>query len=67
MHKCKKCTVEKREKTMMERYGVAHALQNKELKKKKEDVCEEKYGNKVPSVTEKMKEKIKESNLKNME
>jgi len=52
---------------MMERYGVAHALQNKELKKKKEDVCEEKYGNKVPSVTEKMKEKIKESNLKNME
>jgi len=37
IHKCVKCTVEKREATMIARYGVKSALQNSEIKKKKDD------------------------------
>ena len=38
-----KCSKEKQANTMMERYGVAHALQSKELLNKAQDTWEKKY------------------------
>jgi hypothetical protein len=35
-YKCVKCTVEKREATMLERYNVRSALHSKEIKEKKD-------------------------------
>jgi hypothetical protein len=42
--KCVRCTVEKRAATMMERYGVAHPLQSKELHARWKKTRDEKYG-----------------------
>lgn len=63
-HKCKKCTVEKREQTMIERYGVKNALQSNSLKEKKNKTCLDTYGNEVVSKTLYSKEKTKSTNLK---
>ena len=45
-NKCVKCTVEKREKTMLERYGVRSALHSTEIKNKKDSTCLKVYGSK---------------------
>ena len=62
-HKCVRCTVEKREATMLRKHGVKNALQSKALKEKKDKTCLEKYGDVVPSKTEEIKTKIKENNM----
>ncbi len=62
-HKCKKCTIEKREQTMIARYGVRSALHSKEIKDKKDKSCLEKYGDSVVSKTNYAKGKVKETNL----
>ena len=63
-HKCKKCTVEKRQATMMEKYGVANALHSAAIKEKKNKTCLDTYGNVVVSKTTFAKEKVKKTNLK---
>ena len=62
-YKCMKCTVEKREQTMLARYGVRNALHSKEIKEKKDATCLEKYGNTVVSKTNFAKNKVRETNL----
>lgn len=64
-HKCKKCTVEKREATMIARHGFRSALHSPEIKKKKDETCLRVYGNVVVSKTEEMKNKVKETNMRN--
>ena len=61
-YKCKKCSVEKRENTMMERYGVRSALHSKSMKDKKDATCLKIYGNVVVSKTEGAKNKVKNTN-----
>ena len=61
-YKCKKCSVEKRENTMMERYGVRSALHSKSMKDKKDATCLKIYGNAVVSKTEGAKNKVKNTN-----
>ena len=39
-----KCTRDKQKKTMMERYGVEHSLQSKQIYEKFENTLEERYG-----------------------
>ena len=41
---CQKCKTVKRKKTMLEKYGVEHALQNKKFMKKAKNTMLEKYG-----------------------
>jgi hypothetical protein len=62
-HKCKRCTVEKREATMMLRYGERSALHSKEIKERREKTCLEKYGSIVPANTDEIKKKTRESNM----
>jgi len=63
-YKCPKCTVEKREATMLARYGAKSALQCSSLKEKKDKACLEKFGTKNPSTTQEIKEKIIQMNIK---
>lgn len=63
-HKCPRCTVEKRQATMIARHGFANALQSPEIKKKKDDTCLKLFGNVVVSKTEEMKNKVIQTNLK---
>jgi hypothetical protein len=63
-HKCKKCTIDKRNATMLERYGVVYALQSNTIKQKKNNTCLDKYGEVVVSKTTFAKEKVKTTNLK---
>ena len=46
---------------MLNKYNVEHALQSEELKEKKENTCLEKFGDKVPSKTKFIKDKMKET------
>lgn len=62
-HKCKKCTVEKREQTMLARYGTRSALHCEAIKNKKDNTCLNKYGNSVVSKTDYAKDKVKSTNL----
>ncbi len=62
-HKCPRCTVEKREKTMMERYGAKNALHTDQFKEKKKKTSIEKYGVAHSFASETVKQKIKETNL----
>lgn len=55
----KECTVKKRQNTMKERYGVAHALQNPELRKKAEQTSIERFGVAHAAQSEEIKEKEK--------
>jgi hypothetical protein len=64
VHKCSKCTVEKREATMMARYGAKSALQCSSIKEKRENTCLDKFGTKVPSKTKEIKEKTIQTNIK---
>jgi len=64
IYKCKKCTVEKREQTMVSRYGVRSALHSKQIKERKDATCLQLFGNVVVSKTEEMKNKVIETNLK---
>jgi hypothetical protein len=43
-HSCKKCTIEKREATMLERYGAKSALKCPDFKQKREQTCLQKFG-----------------------
>ena len=43
-HKCIACTVEKRQATMLKRYGVINALHSKEIIERRNKTCMEKYG-----------------------
>jgi hypothetical protein len=62
-HKCKKCTIEKREATMLKRYGVVSALQSASIKEKKNKSCLNKYGVEHTFAHESVKEKIKKTAL----
>ena len=62
-HKCPRCTVEKREKTMMERYGARSALLSDQFKEKKKATSLERFGVEHGSQTEHCKQKTKETNL----
>lgn len=56
----KECTQKKREATMIERHGVAHALQNKELLKKAENTTLERFGVKHAAQSDEVKQKVRE-------
>ena len=58
-HKCKKCTIEKREATMLERHGVRSALQSNTIKDKKKKTCLDTYGVEHTFALDSVKEKIK--------
>jgi hypothetical protein len=62
-HKCVRCTVEKRQATMIERHGVVNALHSAKFKAKKNKTCLEKYGAEHSFANEEVKQKIKETNL----
>ena len=47
-YKCTKCAVEKREQTMMNKYGVRSALHSKEIKDKKDATCLHLFSFKTP-------------------
>jgi hypothetical protein len=58
--------VEKRKQSNLEKFGVEHALQNKEIHNKFEKTCLRKFGVKNPYQSKTIKNKIKETNLKNL-
>jgi hypothetical protein len=62
-HKCKKCIVEKRQATMMEKYGVKNALHSTAIKEKKNKTCLDTYGVVHTFSHESVKDKIKKTNL----
>jgi len=65
---CKSCvTIEslpKQRATMLEKYGVEHASQNKEIRNKIKEGFIEKYGVDNPSKLQEIKDKQKKTNLK---
>jgi len=64
-YKCPKCTVEKREATMLARYGAKAALHCSSIKEKREKTCLEKFGTKdILNVNKEVKQKKKETMLK---
>ena len=63
IHKCKLCTVEKRNATMMTRYGVIGALSLKEVRERKNATCLKKYGTTHSFQNEEIKKKCKETML----
>lgn len=63
LHNCPRCVVEKREATMLARHGVKSALYSKEIMKKKNETCLERYDTIHPSQTDEVKQKIIQSNL----
>jgi hypothetical protein len=64
---CKRCvtiaSLSKQKATMVEKYGVEHASQNKEIRDKIRDGFIEKYGVDNPSKLQKIKDKQKKTNL----
>jgi len=62
-HKCVRCTVEKREATMILRFGVANALHSKEIKEKKDKTCLALYGTTNLFENKEIQKKRKETNL----
>ena len=66
---CKKCSNEitnkKRQETCLEKYGVYHAIQNKEIQKKIENTNILKYGGKSPANSREVQEKIKKTTFEN--
>jgi hypothetical protein len=48
-YKCRKCSENKRKKSLQDKYGVDYPIQNKEIKKKIECKLKEKYGVDNPS------------------
>jgi hypothetical protein len=62
-HKCKQCTVEKREATMMLRYGALSALQSKEIKDRRNKTCLEKFGTTNLFSNDEIKKKRIETNI----
>jgi hypothetical protein len=65
---CKHCTnktrIERKNKTMIERYGVINPLQNKEIQHKQQLSMIEKYGAANPLQINIIREKIRETNIK---
>lgn len=61
----KKCTVALREQTMLERYGVSHALQSPDFLAKSEATQLEKYGVKHAAQNKEVKEKSRQRFLDN--
>jgi hypothetical protein len=65
---CKDCTnkirIERKNKTMIEKYGVVNPLQNNELRKKQQLSMIEKYGASNPLQINIIREKIRETNIK---
>lgn len=66
---CHKCSMIKKKKTCLERYGVEYSLQDKNVREKIKKTCIEKYGSECYLTTneylnnEKIKEQIKEKNI----
>ena len=50
-------------KTNLEKYGVEHALQSKEIQNKAKETCKERYGVEHPAQSNIVKEKLKLSNF----
>jgi hypothetical protein len=63
-HTCKKCIVEKREATMLQRYGAKSALKCPDIKQKREQTCLERFGNIVPTKVQEVKDKMVETTRK---
>lgn len=63
-HSCKKCTIEKREATMLQRYGAKSALKCPDIKQKREQTCLKKFGNIVPTKVQEVKDKMVETTRK---
>ena len=59
----KQQTLEKRKRTLLEKYGVENAAQFEDLKLKREKTCLEKYGCKHALQNKKVREKISQTNL----
>jgi hypothetical protein len=62
-YKCGKCTIEKRQRTMMIRYGVTSALHSDDIKAKKKSTCIEKFGVEHSFASEEVKKKCKKTLL----
>ncbi|MCD8211649.1 MAG: hypothetical protein LUC17_01305 [Oscillospiraceae bacterium] len=59
----KEANREKAEKTMLDRYGVKHPLQNKQIKQKAEDTLMMHYGVSTPMKNTELQEKSKKTSL----
>ena len=55
---CQKCAVDKHEKTMLEKYGVKHALQVEKFKDKAKETWLENYGVDHPAKCKKIRDKF---------
>ncbi len=60
---CKYCTVNTRNKTMLEKYGVVNAFQSKDLMEEAKKTLKEKYGVDNPAKSKQIQDKIKQTNL----
>ena len=58
---CSKCSILKREKICIERYGVKNYVQTEEFKTKSKETCKEKYGEEFYQKTKDYVKKIKET------
>lgn len=57
---CPECKFDKMKKTMLEKYGVEHALQHSDIKNKMKNTCLDKYGVEYASQNFEIKNKIKQ-------
>lgn len=62
---CVQCSMLKRNKTNLKKYGTFCVLQNEEIKNKIKSTCIEKYGVENPSQSSEIKQKKIETSLKN--
>lgn len=63
-YSCQKCKSIKRKKTMLEKYGCEHALQNKNIKNKVKETMLKKYGVEYSAYSEEINEKKKQTMIK---
>lgn len=62
---CSKCRLRKTKETMVDKYGVAYALNNEDFLEKSRKTCLERYGEISYSKTDEYKNKFVQTNLKN--
>lgn len=62
LHNCPRCVVEKREGTMLKRFGVKSALHSDEIVERRNATCLERYDTLHPSQLETIKEKMAKTN-----
>jgi len=60
-YSCQKCKTIKRKKTMIERYGVEHALQNKDVMNKVKNTMIERHGSYCSTYSDEIKDKTKKT------